>query len=106
MAIELASFAQQGDTALIAATTVSAFVTIPPGVAATAGNVRVYNDGPNLAFITMGYAVTPGGIVSSVKKIPLAVGIVKVFSKGAFDTFAAVTLLGTANVYFTPGLGG
>lgn len=106
MAIELTSFVQQGDTVLIAATTTSAFASTTPGVAATAGNVRVYNDGPNLAFITMGYAVTPGGIVSSVKKIPLAVGVVKVFGKGAFDTFAAVTLTGTANVYFTPGLGG
>ena len=106
MAIELASFAQQGDTVLIAATTTSVSATTTPGVAATAGNVRVYNDGPNLAFITMGYAATPGGIVSSIKKIPLAVGVVKVFGKGAFDTFAAVTLVGTANVYFTPGLGG
>ena len=105
MSIETVSFTQLGDTVLIAATTVSAPVTLLPSVATAAGNVSVYNDGPNLAFITMGYAVTPGGIVSSIKKIPLAVGGFRVFGKGSFDTFAAVTLTGTANIYFTPGLG-
>ena len=101
MAIEVSTFLSAGPTVLVAATTVSASVTIPFGIAANAVSVRVYNDGPNLAFINLGKGATTASITS----IPLPIGAVEMLGKVANDTFAVVTLSGTANVYFTPGHG-
>ena len=101
MAIEINTFLPTGPTVLVAATTVSASQTIGFSTAINAGSVRVYNDGPNLAFVTFGKTTA----TASVTSIPVPVGAVEVLGKVAFDTFAAVTLTGTANVYFTPGIG-
>ena len=101
MAIEINTFLPAGPTVVVAATTASASATIPFGSAANAISVRVYNDGPNLAFIAIG----KGTATASVASIPIPPGAVEVLGKVANDTFAVVTLAGTANVYFTPGGG-
>ena len=101
MAIEVSTFLAAGPTVVVAATTVSGSVTIAPGASTNAISVRVYNDGPNLAFIAIGKGATTASAVN----IPLPVGAVEMLGKNANDTFAVVTLTGTANVYFTPGHG-
>lgn len=101
MAIEINTFLPAGNTVIVAATTVSSSVTIPFGVAVNAISVRVYNDGPNMAFISIG----KGTATASTAGIPIPAGAVEVLGKVASDTFSAVTLLGSANVYFTPGGG-
>ena len=99
--IELQPYAQTGDTILIAATTVSGLASLPFGVASASTSLRVYNDGPSLAFVTIG----KGTATASVKSIPIPSGGTQLINKGPNDTVAAVTLTTTANVYFTPGYG-
>jgi len=101
MAVELQPFTQVGDTLLIAATTVSGTATLPAGAALTSTAIRVYNDGPSLAFITVGY----GSATASIRSIPVAAGNTQLINKGPNNTVAAVTLVTTANVYITPGFG-
>ena len=101
MANDVTTFVPSGLTVSIAASTVSASVALNSGAALAGINVRVYNDGPALAFIKIGTGSATAGVTS----IPLPVGAVELLSKATNDTFAAVTLSGTANVYFTPGNG-
>ena len=101
MANDVTTFVPSGNTVAIAASTVSGSVTLPAGAALSGINVRVYNDGPSLAFIKIG----AGSATASLTSIPLPAGAVEILSKATNDTFAVVTLSSTANVYFTPGNG-
>lgn len=70
-------------------------------------DILVYNAGPNLAFLV--WDTTEGGTVSSATAttsgVPLPVGSVQLFHKGAATLFAAICGTGSATVYITPGRG-
>ena len=69
MANDVTTFVPSGNTVIIAATTSSGSVTLPAGAALAGINVRVYNDGPSLAFIKIG----TGSAMASVSALPAAV---------------------------------
>lgn len=59
---------------------------------------RIYNAGPDLAFMSFsGSADTTG--------VPIPAGVIEVLSKGVEDTVSAVCPTGYATVYITPGEG-
>lgn len=62
--------------------------------------VRLYNAGPNTAFIRRG---SGGGLTAVVDTdFPLPAGAIEIVSKGNDDTIAAICASGTATVYATP----
>ena len=68
----------------------------------TSSVVRVYNAGPNLAYIRFG----PVGTTSTTAKMPIPVGATELFTKGIAPAVAAICDGGnTAVLFFTAGEG-
>lgn len=95
-------FTVVGPTASISATAVSGSTTFSEVLAEGGQNMRVYNAGPNTAFIRFGN----GAQTAVLTDTPVPVGVIENFFKGNFDTMAAIcAATQTATVYFTPGNG-
>lgn len=78
--------------------TASATVAVDPNSAV----VRVYNAGPNLAYIRFGSATD----AATTAKIPIAIGSTELFTKGQQPNVAAICDAGnTAVLFFTAGEG-
>ena len=65
--------------------------------------VRIYNDGPSLAFVEFGGTVATLAITTT--SMPVAVGAIEVVNIDQCAYAAAITASGTASVYFTKGYG-
>ena len=90
------------NTVSIAGTSTSGSVTLKDPIAGNSPNVRIYNAGPNAAFVRWGV----GAQTAVATDMPIAAGEIEVFYKGQADTFAAIcAATETAKVYFTPGTG-
>jgi hypothetical protein len=93
---------KRGETVNIAATSSAASVTLSDA-GKSSSNVRIYNAGPNIAFIRIGVGAQTADVTNS---MPIPSGAVESFYKGQADTISAVCATGeTAKVYFTPGEG-
>lgn len=65
--------------------------------------IRVNNSGASIAFITAGKG---SGIAADTAGIPIGPGAVEIVTfRGSVDHVAALTVSGSASVYFTPGEG-
>lgn len=84
-------------TVKVAATTTSGSGTLETYSAA----VRVYNDGPNLAFVRF----THGAGTATSADIPVPAGAIETFTVPGIDTASVICSVGTASVYFTNGEG-
>lgn len=92
------TFAPNGsDTATLAAGTTAARVAIDPN----SSQVRVVNDGAGTAFIAFGDVT----VTATTSRLPVRSGATEVFTKGAAGYVSAITVSGTANLYFTSGEG-
>ena len=95
------------DTTKITATSVtgSAALTLPSegGTAITPGarHVRVYNAGAVIVFLQFGDST----VAATTAKMPIPPGAVEVFTLGGATYAAVITSSGTADIYFTPGMG-
>lgn len=95
-------FAVGGSTASISVTSTSASTTLDPCNALTNQVIRIYNVGPNTAFLRWGN----GSQTAVTTDTPIPMGAIENFFKGSSDTIAAVCASGqTATVYVTPGNG-
>jgi hypothetical protein len=93
---------KRGETVNIAATSSATSVTLSDA-GKSSSNIRIYNAGPNTAFIRMGIGAQTADVTSS---MPIPPGVVEGFYKGQADTISAVCASSeTAKVYFTPGEG-
>ena len=64
--------------------------------------MRVYNAGPNVAFVN--FVDTPAAVATA--DMPIAVGFAELFSKGLSGTVNVICAAGeTAKVFLTPGQG-
>lgn len=88
-----------GATVALAATTASASNTALPG---ECSQVRIYNAGPNAAFIRFASAALTA---DATVDMPIASGNTEVFTKGGSTAIAAICATGSATVYVTPGVG-
>lgn len=98
-----------GNTVSRATTSVSSRVLLggQPGPANQRFQVRIYNAGPDTAFIHFG----DSSVTAAVTDVPIPSGAIEVMSfmvpdqvvTGAY--MAAITASGTATVYFTTGVG-
>lgn len=87
-----------GATQSISATSTSASVTVDEYTKA----VRIYNKGPNTAFIKFGIGAT----TATTSDMPIPSGGIEVFSKDRADKIAAIcAATETATVYVTTGEG-
>jgi hypothetical protein len=87
-----------GTTTSIAATATSASATVN----GYAKSVRLYNKGPNTAFVKFGVGAT----TATASDMPLPAGAIETFSKDRADTIAAIcAATETATVYVTSGEG-
>lgn len=85
-------------TVSISATSTSASVALDPN----SSTVRVHNKGPNEVFIRFGDST----VISSAARMPVPVGAVNTFTKGAATHVAAIcAATETATVRFTNGEG-
>lgn len=90
------SFAPSGSTVTLAATAASASVALDQYY----GAVRVYNKGPNVAFIRFSTGASPAVLTD----LPLAVGATETFSKGTGNNASAIcAATETATLYLTNG---
>lgn len=100
---QLEAFTQGGDTVTISATTTSAssaFTQFSADI--RINNLLVSNSGSVWVFVTSGV----GAATASATKIPIAPGAQAVIAISPTHTFvAAITVSGTATVYFSPGFG-
>jgi hypothetical protein len=95
-------FAVVGPTISVAATAASASASYTEVIAEGAANIRVYNAGPNTAFVRFGF----GAQTAVLTDTPVPAGVIENFFVGAADTCAAIcAATQTATVYFTPGNG-
>lgn len=95
----LKTFAPNGQaTVQIAATPASARVAVDPNSAV----VRVYNAGPDTAYICFGDST----VASTVNQIPLVAGSPELFTKGQLGYVAAICdTAKAATIYITSGEG-
>lgn len=94
----LKTFAPTGAlTVPLAATTTSTSATLDR----YSNAVRVYNAGPNTAFIRF----TNGASTAVVTDIPFPAGGIETFTVATADTVSAICIAGTASMYFTNGEG-
>lgn len=96
-------FTVLGSTVNIPATAAAASTAFSYPVAISSPNIRIYNAGPNAAFVRWGVGAQTASITADV---PIAAGMTESFFKGQADTFSAICAASqTATVYLTPGLG-
>lgn len=94
----LKTFAPKGDATVPLAATVA---TASASLDKFSNACRVYNAGPNMAFIRF----STGATSAVVTDMPIPVGDIETFTKGSADTVAAICSAGTAALYFTNGEG-
>lgn len=93
-----APFTLGGATTTLTPTTSSDVDTFTPSY----GRIRVYNAGPNIAFLSSGI----GTFTAAVTGCPLAAGAIETFSVPANHTYVgAICATGSATVYVTVGAG-
>jgi len=91
------------NTVSISGSSTSGSATLTNPIAGNSPNVRIYNAGPNTAFVRWGIG-TQTAIAAT--DIPIPAGAIENFFKGQSDTFAAIcAATQTATIYFTPGSG-
>lgn len=90
------------ETISISATATSGSANFTNTTSELGSQVRVYNAGPNVAFVRFGPA-SPTAVTTD---IPIAPGSIELFHKGGAVGTAAICATGqTATVYFTAGEG-
>lgn len=93
----LKTFFPSGTTVSIAGTVASASATLD----ANSSAVRVFNAGPNVAFIRF----TTGASTATGSDMPVAAGATETFTKGSANNVSVICASGTAAIYFTNGEG-
>lgn len=102
---DMRPFVQTGNTVSIAATVASGVVAISAPRANNPeipGSMRVYNAGPDMAYIRQG----PSATVATSVDLPVPAGNTEIFQMlGDTAQVAAICPTSTATIYFTPGQG-
>jgi len=84
-------------TQVLTAGVASTSITLPAGCAA----VRVYNAGPNTAYLAAGDT----SIAALTSNVPIPPGLVEVFGVAGMKKLAGITLTGTAALSISAGWG-